>query len=103
VAEVRAQREQDAGFVNDRPDLSGGLNHTAMTATADKISCALPTGAESATTTKPQPPATISTEGTRPCPRLPRGRFFVMIHALFFAQAVGPRLAESVCTARGEG
>lgn len=79
---LRAQREQDAGFVNDRPDLSGGLNHTAMTATADKISCARATGAESATTTKPQPPATIRTKATRPCRRLPRGRFFVIIHAL---------------------
>jgi hypothetical protein len=82
VAEVRAQREQDAGFVNDRPDLSGGLNHTAMTATADKISCARATGAESATTTKPQPPATISTEGTRLCRRFPLGSSFVIIHAL---------------------
>lgn len=84
MAEVRAQREQCAGFVNDLPDLSGGLNHTAMTATADKISCALATGAESATTTKPQPPATISTEGTLLRRRLPLGSSFVIIHALEF-------------------
>jgi transcriptional regulator with XRE-family HTH domain len=79
---LRAHREQDAGFVSDCPGLSGGLNHTAMTATADKISCARATGTESATTTKPQPPAAIRTEATRPCRRLPRGRLFVIVHAL---------------------
>jgi len=34
--------------------LCGGLNQTAMIATADKTSCARATGAQAATTTKPQ-------------------------------------------------
>jgi hypothetical protein len=56
--------------------LSGGLNMTAMIATADKISCALAAGAKTATTTRPQHPATIITEGTPPWRRLPAGSSF---------------------------
>jgi len=55
--------------------LSGGLNQTAMIATADKTSCARETGAQVATTTKQQQPATISTEGTLPGRRLPPESF----------------------------
>lgn len=62
-----------------------------MIATADKTSCARATGAQAATTTKPQQPATISTEETLPWRPLPPESFFVIIHALFSAPPVGPR------------
>jgi hypothetical protein len=76
--------------------LSGGLNQTAMIATADKISCALATGAQTATTIMPQQPPTISAEGTLLWRRLPPGRFFVILHALFIVTAVGPRFVSLV-------
>jgi hypothetical protein len=73
--------------------LSGGLNQTAMIATADKISCALATGAHKATTTMLQQPAKINTEGTLLWRRLPPESFFVIRRALFVALTVAPRFA----------
>lgn len=76
--------------------LSRVLNQTAMIATADKISCALAIGAQTATATMPQQPATISTEGTLLWRRLPPGSFFVILHALFVVPIVGSRFTPLV-------